>query len=246
MDLASLAPFLIVTMIASYIQTVTGFAFGLILVGAASALELVSIGFAAIVVSFTSLVNVVVALRGSRDGIQWSMARSLLWGLIPALVMGVVILDHLSSTTTESLRVLLGLTILSGGLLLMMKPHPYPQVSRPWSFIATGAMGGITGGLFSVSGPPIVFHLYRQPIILYHLKTTLLLVFGVSTCLRIILVGVQGQISSDILLTSGLAAPLVMAATIAGKRYPPPLSDQTIRRFCFLLLAGMGLSLIVL
>ncbi len=246
MDLASLSQFLIVAMVASYIQTVTGFAFGLILVGAASALDLVSIGFAAIVVSFTSLVNVLVALRGSRDGIQWPLARSILLGLIPALVVGVVILDHLSSSTTEGLRVLLGMTILSGGLLLMMKPHPYPKVSKPWSFIATGAVGGITGGLFSVSGPPIVFHLYRQPIILYHLKTTLLMVFGVSTCLRIILVGLQGQISSEILLTSGLAAPLVMIATLAGKRYPPPLSDLTIRRFCFLLLAGMGISLIAL
>ncbi|WP_207062157.1 sulfite exporter TauE/SafE family protein [Motiliproteus sp. SC1-56] len=236
--------FLCFTLAASYIQAVAGFAFGLILMGAASVLGLAPIGFAAIVVSFTSLVNILVALRGRRRQILGDVAVALLVGLVPGLALGVWLLAYLSNHATDALRLLLGLTILGGGLVLMLRPSPYRQRSRGWTFALTGFMGGVSGGLFSVAGPPIVFHLYRQPEVMLRLSSTLLMVFGVATLGRILLVGLQGQITEAVLTTSALAIPVVVAGTLAGRHFPPPLSETELRRLCFLLLTFTGGALV--
>ena len=55
--------FLILVAIGAMVQTITGFAMALIIVGGVAALGLVDLGASAAVVSLISLVNTVVALR---------------------------------------------------------------------------------------------------------------------------------------------------------------------------------------
>ena len=245
MEPISLAVFVLIAAVASYIQTITGFAFGLIMVGAVTGLNLAPIEFTAVVVGFCSLISALIALRGAKHGIQWSIAWPVLIGLAPALLGGLLLLGLLSQNATAYLRLLLGVTILAGGVFLMLKPSPYEKSSASWSYALVGGIGGLFGGLFSVSGPPIVYHLYRQPIALVQIKTTLLMIFGGATLARIVLVGVQGGINSHILITSALAMPVVIGATVLGKRFPPSLSDQALRRGAFLLLSAMGIVLII-
>ena len=55
--------FLLVAFLAAFVQTVTGFALGMILIALAAALQLVSIPALTATVSLLSLVNVGIALR---------------------------------------------------------------------------------------------------------------------------------------------------------------------------------------
>ncbi|WP_210396250.1 TSUP family transporter [Motiliproteus sediminis] len=245
LDLHAIAPLLLLVAFAAYVQTIAGFAYGLILMGVIGWLKLIPLADAAILVSLTSLVNVLVALRGDWAGINRGTLAAILLGLIPGLLGGIWLLDYLSSETEQTLRLLLGVTLLGGGFLLMLKPTPYRQPSPTWTLGFFGLLGGLGGGLFSVSGPPVVFHLYRQPQPLAVLKATLLAVFGFSTLLRILVVSAQGQMDAQLLLLGALAAPVVSLATLAGRRYPPPLSETNLKRGAFLLVTLMGITLLL-
>lgn len=245
LDPLSILSLLLLVAFAAYVQTVAGFAYGLILMGVIGWLQLIPLPTAAILVSLTSLVNVLVALRGGWGGVNRQILLSILVGLIPGLLAGVWLLDYLSSETEQTLRALLGATLLGGGFLLMLKPAPYATSSPRWTLAGFGLLGGLGGGLFSVAGPPVVFQLYRQPEPLAVLKATLLAVFGFSTLLRILVVTASGEMSSEILLLGALAAPVVSLATLVGRRYPPPLSETNLKRGAFLLVTLMGLTLLI-
>jgi len=244
-DPTTLAILLLLVAFAAYVQGVAGFAYGLILMGIIGWLDLAPLPAAAILVSLTSLVNVLVALRGYRSSIQWQLLMPVVAGMLPALVGGVLLLDYLSNEAEALLKSLLGITLLGGGSLLMLKPTPYQAPSGPLSLIAIGILGGISGGLFSVSGPPIVFHFYRQPLPLGLLKITLLALFGFSTLTRIAVVSIEGQMTLELLWFGLLAAPIVSLSTLAARRFPPPLSEDNLKRCAFFLVAGMGLALLI-
>lgn len=245
MEPISLAFFLMIAALASYVQTVTGFAFGLIMVGAVTGLDLAPIEFTAVVVSFSALTSALIALHGARQDVCWSLAGAILTGLLPAMLAGVLLLGYLSENSAAQLKLILGLSILAGGIFLILKPAPYRRPSRTWSYLSAGIVGGFFGGLFSVSGPPIVYHLYRQPIALLQIKTTLLVIFGSASLGRVVFVGIQGRLDEDILITSLLAIPLVIGASLLGRRFPPPLTDSAMRRGAFVLLSTMGLALVL-
>lgn len=50
------------------------------------------------------------------------------------------------------------------------------------------------GGLFSTAGPPLVYHLYRQPLPVAVIRETLVAVFGINAVLRLALVAGSGNI----------------------------------------------------
>lgn len=237
--------FLLIAAVASYVQTVTGFAFGLIMVGAVTGFDLAPIEFTAAVVSFSGLANALIALHGSRQEIRGAQASAVLAGLLPAMLGGMLLLSYLSRNAESQLKLILGITILAGGIFLMLKPSPYNKPSSSLSYILAGVVGGIFGGLFSVPGPPIVYHLYRQPITLLQIKTTLLIIFGSASLARICFVALQDGFDHKTLITSLLTIPLVITGGLLGRFFPPPFSDATMRRSAFLLLSTMGMVLVL-
>ncbi len=239
-----LLPLLIVVGIGAYVQTVTGFAMGLIIMGAATLFNLVPVAFSAVVITMTSMFNIILALSKEHRHIHWRSALLAAIGMAPALILGVLLLEYLSDTAAESLRFFLGLFILTGATLLMLKPHPREDLEVGWRDVLAGALGGFFGGLFSTAGPPLVYHLYRQPFGIAVIRTTLLAIFGFTTVLRNSYVALAGDFSMAMLHTSLWAIPVVYFATQLGQRFPPPLSEQGMRRLAFGLLAALGLMLL--
>ncbi len=105
-------------------------------------------------------------------------------------------------------------------------------------------LGGLLNGLFSSGGPPIVYHLYRQPLAYELIRNTLITVFACNAAMRLGLVTVQGQLSLGTLWLSAEALPLVMLLSWLVRRYPPKLSLRAVRWLVFLLLLLAGGSLI--
>lgn len=228
----------------AYIQAVTGFAMGLLVMGGMGVLHLGSITQMAVVVSLLALLNNLLSLRGHCHQIaRWEL-RWLALGLLPTVFLGVWLLERLESGNMSLLRQCLGTVILLGGLLLAFRPKPRSREAGAFSFLLAGAAGGVMGGLFSTAGPPIVYHLYRQPMSLEAIRATLFSIFIFASLIRILDVGLHGRITVEAWMLSALALPVVAVATLLGKRFPPPWSVVTMRRFAFFLLAGLGGGLI--
>ncbi|MHA7880368.1 MAG: TSUP family transporter [Saccharospirillum sp.] len=229
--------------VASYAQTVTGFAFGLILMGSVALLDIAPIPMVAILISMLSLFNCITALYRNTGNLNWEIIGLCSASGFLALVLGVWALNVLSVRYVATLKTVLGVAIIISSLLLIFRPAPQLHRSGRLSFLAFGGLSGFMGGMFSTSGPPLVFHFYRQPLSQAMIRDTLLAIFTINSVQRLVVVGVQGAIEARVLLIAATAIPVVLAFTWVGKHYPPPLSDRAMRRVAFVLLLLSGLSL---
>ncbi len=245
MDPLTLAAFLFVVALGAYVQTVTGFALGLIVMGGITLFDLAPVAYTAVVVSFTALANNILALHRGLHFIDRRALAYTLLGMLPAVYLGVLLLGELHSTSVETLRMILGVVILAGGIMLALRPHPRQHRAGGWVDAGVGVAGGILGGMFAIGGPPLVFHFYRQPLQLAVIRATLLATFAVATAIRLVYVGLEGDIDLPMVQTSLLCLPVVFLATVLGRHYPPPLPDLAMRRFAFGLLGVIGLMLLV-
>lgn len=97
--------------------------------------------------------------------------------------------------------------------------------------------------MFSASGPPLVYLLYRQPKPLMCIRESLMVIFGLGTALRLLIVVPTGQFSLLSLQLAVEALPIVFIVTSHAARYPPPLSPELFRGLVCALLVGTGLSM---
>lgn len=236
--------FLIIACLAGYFQTVTGFGLGMIVMGATSGLAIAPVSTVAAVISLMTLINSLVALHGRLHHVHWPSVRAATLGILPSIVVGVLLLDYLSDTASTALSVLLGLVIFYGGCSLLLRPRPQPQIASPGSFVLFGSFSGLLGGLFSIAGPPLIYHCYRQPLELIRIRSMLIMLFAVTAGVRTLFLISQGRMTGEILELTAWAIPAVALATYLGRRWPPPLSARAMRRVVFMLLMLIGVSLI--
>ena len=227
------------------VQTVTGFAMGLMIIAGVVALDLTSISFAAAVISFISLLNTVIALRQTHKHIDREFVLAISLGLAPLLVGGVLILDYLSSDFYHWLRTILGGVIIAAGFLLMITPRPYDKPSGRWTSVMVGAVGGVIAGLYSAGGAPLAYFMYRQPLELQVIRSTLLAVFALSTLWRTVVVAGAGHVTLDVLKVAALSVPVVVLTTVITGRVLHLVPDKVVRRLVFVLMICVGLFLIV-
>lgn len=235
-----LLPLLVLMAFGSYFQTITGFGLGMIVMGATSGLGLAPVAPVASLVSLVTLANSAVAMPGTWHHIDWRAVRAATLGILPSIFAGVLLLDMLSRATSGWLQLLLGGVIIYGGISFMLRPEPLAKRSCDRSFFLSGVFGGLLSGLFGVSGPPLIFQFYRQPMSLVQIRCVLLLVFTVTSATRTLFSLMQGQLTGDIWLQCLLAVPVVAMATALGRRYPPPFSSAAMRRLAFAVLIGIG------
>ena len=122
MELETLIIFLLIVAVAAAVQTITGFALGLVLVAVTTAVNLVEISYSAAVIAIISMSHAAIALRRSYRQVQSQIFRPLLYGLIPSLLVGYQLLDYLSGENDIMLRYILGLMVIVAGSLMMVKP----------------------------------------------------------------------------------------------------------------------------
>lgn len=242
---AGILLFPLLCFVAAYVQTVSGFAFGLMLMGATALTGLVPLTEAAVVVSLLTIVNAVMVLARSWRDIAHRPYMLSMAGSIPMVVVGYATLTILASASLMALRLTLGAVIILSSLQLIRRPQPLARLSPGWSFTAFGMIGGLMSGLFSTAGPPLVYQFYRQPLPLVSIRETLVAIFAVGALFRVFLVVGSGQWDNHIMVWALAGLPGVMAATYIARRWPPPLSPAVLRRIAFVLLFLSGLSLML-
>ncbi|WP_436639430.1 TSUP family transporter [Microbaculum sp. FT89] len=240
--------FLGIVALGCYTQAITGFALGLIVVAFATLFGIMSIEQASIVVTIITLSNASVALGRSGCQVQWSRAVPVILAAAPATYFGLVLLSLLGTESMGLLRLLLGVTIVGSSLLLVFNPRPMTRESSRTSFGLLGAVAGVLGGLFAASGPPLIFHFYRQPLRLSMIRDSLLLVFMVLAMERIGFLVLRGEMPFDAIVQAVVALPVTVAFTLLGGKLSPPLGETAMRRAAFILLlfAGLGVMAPVL
>jgi hypothetical protein len=243
MTLGQTALFLVCVALASCAQSLSGFAFSLILLGLAGLFELAPLADLANVATVLALANAQVALRRSGKTLDVPAFRDISMGGLVGILAGIVLLDWLGSSVILGLRLLLGLTVIACAIIVLLDVAALRQRSSAASFRLWGALSGVLTGLFSTGGPPLVYHLYRQPMDARTVRDTLVATLAVSSLVRLVIILVTGQFSLNALKMCLLAVPLVFALSWWMERHPPGWSRPAMLKLvCFLLLlTGVGL-----
>ena len=139
---------LLAVLFGSYIQTVTGFAMGMIIVATVGGLGLLQLSVLAILVSLLTSVNSLLSLRGNWSRIEFRFFLFLALGQFPAIVFGIELLNFLESNEVWILKVILGSFLVLGGLLSFINPRPLKRLSGRLTVFLAGILGGNVGRTF--------------------------------------------------------------------------------------------------
>lgn len=240
MEPYSLIIILIAVAVGSYLQAFTGFALGIVVLAIAVLTQAAPIAIAATTITIVAIPGTFIALFHHWQYIDRASFMKTLIGLVPGTLFGLWLLGKLGQEHTTLLQLLLGIGIIAGGIALFIKPNPRPSRSKPRSFVFMGWLGGLMGGMFSIPGPPLIYHYYRQPISIQAIRTGLLALSGTMAMVRLIMQAAQGELNSEVMSLGILGIPVAMLASWIYVRFPPKISDITMRRGAFALFVAMG------
>lgn len=239
MTLAQHAVFIACVALAGYVQNLTGFALGLVLLGLVGLSAAAPLTDVTNVISVLTLVNAVGLFRASRPQLERAVMAPTLAGSLLGVLLGVALLGWLSGQTMVWLQLVLGLTIVGSVVVLLSGRAVRETRSSTTAFAGMGLVSGVLGGLFSTAGPPLVYHFYRQPMPQRTIRDALVTVFAVNAVLRLVLMGVAGHLGTHSLWLAMEAVPVLLLQAHWMSRRPPRWSGTTLRR------AAAGLLMVV-
>jgi uncharacterized membrane protein YfcA len=239
-----LALFLAVVAVGAWLQSVTGFALALSLLGAMTAFKLAPIEVTAVVVSLLGLAGSLTSLVGQWRAIQWRRLAPVAAGMLPTVGLGVWLMDRLATDSSDTLQLILAAFIILGGVLMLLQPATRERPARWRTGMLAGMLGGFFGGLFAAVTPPVVYHLYREPMTVDAVRATLFALIVVGVALRMSFVAVLAEIQPLALELVAYALPVVVVATLAGRHFTPTLSGRSQRRVAVVVLMLLGVPLL--
>jgi len=107
-----------------------------------------------------------------------------------------------------------------------------------------GALGGITGGMFSTNGPPITLYLCNQIQSKQILRSTLITIFLIDSVWRNSLYAITGTFSLEMLKIVGIMIPILIIATIIGAKAHFKVSQNVYRKVVGIILLISGILLL--
>jgi uncharacterized membrane protein YfcA len=238
------AAFLACAALAATTQSITGFAQALILLGLAGLFHLAPLPDVANVAMLLSLASAFVAMRSGRRSLDREVVVATSAGSVFGVGAGVILLAWLSANVLVVLRLLLGVVIVACAIVVLVRKKPLAQRSSKRSFQGYGFLSGLLGGLFSASGPPLVYQFYRQPMDLDAVRDTLQLTLALGSLVRLLMVVPSGQFSLRALALAAMTLPLSMSIHWWMRRHPPSWRRETVMKFVCALLIVTGTGLI--
>lgn len=199
-----------------------------------------SIAETAAAISVLAFVNIAVSLFDTFDDIDRRLFLYLTVGQLPAIALGIAVLNYLSSEATVILEIVFALFLITGSFSLALNPTPRERRSTAIATVGVGFVGGIFGGMFAASGPVVGWFSYRQPVVIASIRASLLAMLGVTTCTRTVLVWFDGIFSQSLIWIIIAAVPVVFLATFLAKRFQPKITDRQFRRAVFTLVFLVG------
>lgn len=236
--------FLLCVALATCAQSITGFALALILLGLTSLFDLAPLADVANVATVLSLASAAVALRGTTHELDRGVWRQTVAGSVFGYAAGVALLAWLSANVVVVLKLLLGLVVIACAVTVLVRAQPLAQRSPPRSFQGFGVLSGVLGGLFSASGPPLVYQFYRQPLSLDVVRNTLVAALAAGSLIRLAMVVPAGQFSLRSLQLCVLSVPVAVGVTWWLRRHPPAWRRETVLKIVCALLVVTGVGLI--
>lgn len=197
-------------LIASLLRGFTGFGFGL------AAVPILSLALPPTqVVPFVVALQVTIGIMGVRKAVgqcDWRSVGMLTPGLLTGIPLGLAILTTLPA---NPVRLVIGCMIALSVWLLTRGIRLPPSPSWPVSF-GTGLASGVTSGLASMGGPPVIVYFLAVGHTTARMRATSIVYFLFTGLVSFIMMGFRGLITREILTWTLAAVPIMATGSYAG------------------------------
>lgn len=229
--------FIIIILIASILQTSTGFGFSIL---ATPFLLLIFEAAEAIQINLVlSLVISCALIFNIRKDVDFEILKRLIWGSAAGLPVGIAIF---LLADLEKLKIFISLLILLLTVLLMLSFRIKQSTGRDWFF---GGLSGAFTTSIGMPGPPLLLYFSGTNTNKEKLRgTTLafyLFIYSASLLLQVVFAGT----SRTVWISSGLALPLVAIGLWAGQLLFKKINQQRFRIMTYVILIFTGIYLLV-
>jgi uncharacterized membrane protein YfcA len=228
----------LVVFLAVFTQSLSGFGSALVamsllpaIVGIRVATPLVAL------VGFTLEIVLIVRYRQSLD------VRAI-WRIVLAALIGIPLGVYFLSNVDEKLSLALLGVVLTGYAMYALLGLKMPSLDRPvWAYLA-GLFGGLLGGAYNTSGPPVIVYADCNHWPPDAFKSNLQGYFIISSVIVVASHAMSGNFTSQVWNLFWWTIPFIAIGLVAGLSLDHRLNPLLFRRLVLVLLVAMGIRLI--
>ncbi len=224
---------------ATFVQSLAGF--GVALVAMALLPEFMGVQVASPVVALVALTLSPLLLWRYRAVIDLRPVIPIVLASLPAIPFGIWALRRVD----EALAMMILGIVLVGYALYGLLNFKLPELkNRNWAILA-GFLGGLLGGAYNTSGPPVVIYADTQRWSPAQFKSNLQTFFLVSDVIIVAAHSLNGNLTQEVWRAYIYAVPAIFLGFIFGTSIDRYLKPDVFRKIVLVILIAMGLRLIV-
>ena len=227
---------MLVVFSASYIQSVTGFGFGIFAMIFLPHILMYTEAnvLSSILSAFTSVTVVAVMLKKT----HWS---NILFPLIGFTTSSYFAVNFIKTQDNDILTLLLGIALFTLSIYLFFFSGKIKITPTWYSGLIAGILSGILGGMFSISGPPVVIYFMQSEEDSDHYLATISMYFVLSGIISIGMKIAAGFVTANVCLGLVTGTVSMILGSFIGKRTRSKASPLTIRRAVYSVMALSGI-----
>ncbi|MGB7061024.1 MAG: sulfite exporter TauE/SafE family protein [Candidatus Zixiibacteriota bacterium] len=191
---------------------------------------------------FDFIAGVILTIQNRRL-IAWRSALLLFSGLAIGTAVGTY---FLASFGNEELKRVFGIVIILFALKILIwdNENVRKEISRMWAPVS-GFVGGCTGGMFGLNGPPLVLYLTHRLKDKQIFRATLYGIFFVDACYRLILYSANRLITIEVVKFALYLTPFLLIGLLLGSKLHAKINENVFKKAIALILVVTGSFLAV-
>lgn len=234
--MSALVPFFVFA--AALVQGTIGFGFALTAMPVLALL--MDVKDASALVALNAFILSAVMLAQNRRDVDFREATGLIGSAIVGIPFGVLLLAR---APQQVVLLILGVTIAAFSIYALVKPAPPQLKNQRWRYVF-GFVGGVLGGAYNTSGPPVVLYsaMRSWPPAKFVAVTQ---AFFTPTYLMIVVGhGLGGLWTREVLINFAWSVPGIVLATFVGKRIAARLPVAALAKAIYGLLFVLGVMIV--
>ncbi|MBM7840078.1 putative membrane protein YfcA [Alkalihalobacillus xiaoxiensis] len=229
--------FISIVLVASLLQTSTGFGFSII---ATPFLLMLFVPETAIQLNLVlSIIISLILLYKVKEDIHFPLVKRLIWGSLIGAPLGVGLLYLVNE---QFVKIAVGLLLLAVTFLLVRNVTVTQTSARD---LSVGSLSGMLTSSIGMPGPPLIVYFASARMTKESIRATTLcffmIIYPISLFLQYLLVGIQ----REVWVLSAYALPFVLIGLVLGQIVFKRINVGFFRKLTYVLLLVAGISLLL-